>query len=101
MVIVGRTKIPYSDLFILNKEELECIIEGHEIDRKEGFEFTRGSAYLISSPYLKKGTTITQFWPLPWDEGYTPKEIDPEQLKKDTAKAKERFAKLKTMKENG
>lgn len=101
MVIVGRTKIPYNDLFILNKDELESIIEGHEIDKRDDWERTRISAYISASAYLKKGTTITNLWPLPWDEGYTASELDPEQLKKDTAKAKERFAKLKMMKENG
>jgi len=101
MVIVGRTKIPYNDLFILNKDELECIIEGHEIDKRDDWERTRISAYISAGAYLKKGTTIQSLWPLTWDEGYEAKEIDPKQLKKDTLKAKERFAKLKTMKENG
>ena len=41
MVIVGRTKIPYNDLCILNKDELECIIEGHEIDKRDDWERTR------------------------------------------------------------
>ena len=101
MVIVGRTKIPYNDLFILNKDELGCIIEGHDIDKRDDWERTRINAYISSGPYLKKGTTIQNLWPLPWDEGYKPKELDPEELRKDTLKAKERFKKLKMMKENG
>lgn len=101
MVIAGRVKIPINDLFLLTKKEIDAFVRGHDADRKEDFERHRASTFLICYPYLKKGTTITNLWPLPWDEGYTASELDPEQLKKDTAKAKERFAKLKMMKENG
>jgi hypothetical protein len=101
MVIVGRTKVPYNDLFILNKDELNSIIEGHEIDKRDDWERTRIAAYLAAGPYLKKGTQMQSLWPLPWDEGYQPKQIDPEQLKKDTLKAKERFAQLQKIKGNG
>ena len=101
MVIVGRVKIPINDLFLLTKKEIDALVRGHEIDREEDFERQRASAFLICSPYLKKGTNIQSFWPLPWDEGYKPKKLDPEELRKDTLKAKERFKKLKMMKENG
>ena len=101
MVIVGRTKIPYNDLFLLSKNDIDALIRGHEADKRDDWERTRINAFLCSSPYLKKGTSIQSLWPLPWDEGYEAKELDPDQLKKDTLKAKERFAKLKMIKGNG
>ena len=101
MVIAGRVKIPINDLFLLSKKDIDALVRGHEIDRKENFEMHRISTFLNCSPYLKKGTKIENLWPLPWDEGYKPKELDPEELRKDTLKAKERFKKLKMMKENG
>jgi hypothetical protein len=98
MVIVGRTKIPFNDLFICTKKEIEAIVRGHEIDIKDAYERERMSAYIISGPYLKKGTTIDKLWPLSWDR---PIEVNESKIRESTRKAKEIFAKLKQIKEHG
>ena len=70
MVIVGRTKIPYNDLFILKNNELEALLEGHEIDKRDDWERSRMSSVVNVMPHLKKGATIDpkKIFPLPWDE---------------------------------
>lgn len=93
MVIVGRTKIPYNDLFILSKGEINAILEGHEIDKRDDWERTRKLAYLSVLPHVKKGAKVTPeiLMPLPWDG----KKEDANNL---VERAKE---KLKKLKENG
>lgn len=70
MVVVGKTKIPYSDLFCLNNEEIKCIIEGHEQNIKLDFERSRMVAGISVLPYMKKGAKldVTKIWPFGWDE---------------------------------
>jgi hypothetical protein len=69
MVIVGRTKIPYSDLFVLNRSEIEALIEGHDMDKRDDWERQRKATFIEVSPNFKKGSRITvdKLWPLPWD----------------------------------
>jgi hypothetical protein len=69
MLIVGRTKIPYDQLFALSRKELKALIKGHEIDQKDLVESLRVHAILGLQPHLKKGANINpmQIWPLPWD----------------------------------
>ena len=105
MVIVGRTKIPYNDLFILKKNELDAIVEGHEIDIREEWERERIAAYLNISPHLKKNSNLTpqKLWELPWDQIKIPKQIDKIDFRENVAKFKERIAqhKAKLAKKNG
>ena len=67
MVLVGRLKIPYQDLFILSNTELECVVYGHEIDIKDSWELTRNSTGLIVSPWANKGFDIRKTMPFAWD----------------------------------
>ncbi len=102
MVIVGRIKIPYNDLFLLTKREIDAVIRGHEIDIKDDWERTRISTYINVSPNLKKGSNITpeKLIPLPWDKPIDIN-LNKDKLKSDIEKAKEIYAKLKMKKENG
>ena len=69
MVIVGRVKIPYNDLFYLNQMELNALIEGHELDKRDDWERTRLATYIGVSPNFKKGSKLKpqDIFPLPWD----------------------------------
>lgn len=68
MVLVGRLKIPYQDLFILSESELESVIYGHEIDIKSQAELQRVFTGLLVSPYAKKGYDIRKDVQFSWDE---------------------------------
>lgn len=70
MLIVGRTKIPYNQLFCLNRLELKALIKGHEIDQRDMIESLRVHALIGLQPHIKKGSQLspTRIWPLPWDE---------------------------------
>ena len=69
MVVVGRTKIPYNDLFSLNRRELKSLIKGHEIDQRELVEAMRTHAMIGLQPHLRKGTHLepSRLWKLPWE----------------------------------
>jgi hypothetical protein len=86
MLIVGRTKIPYNQLFALSRKELKALIKGHEIDQKDLIESMRVHAVIGLQPHLKKGANISpdKIWPLPWDKTIKPLESTPQ----DFAKAK-------------
>jgi hypothetical protein len=102
MVIVGRVKIPYNDLFLLTKREIDAVIRGHEIDIRDSWERERISTYINVSPNFKKGSNITpqKLIPLPWDKTIDIN-LNKDKLKSDIEKAKEIYAKLKMKKENG
>jgi hypothetical protein len=102
MVIVGRTKIPFNDLFLCNRKEINAIIKGHEIDIRDSWERERISTYINVSPNFKKGSNITPetLIPLPWDKTIDIN-LNKDKLKSDIEKAKEIYAKLKMKKENG
>ena len=69
MVIVGRVKIPYNDLFYLNQKEINAIIEGHDLDKRDDWERTRLATFINVSPNFKKGAKHRpqDIFPLPWD----------------------------------
>jgi hypothetical protein len=70
MLIVGRTKIPYNQLFYLNRVELKALIKGHELDQKDLIESLRMHAMIGLQPHLKKGTHLDpkSVWKFPWEE---------------------------------
>jgi len=41
MLLVGRTKLPYEQLFSLSRKELKALVKGHEIDQKAMIEAKR------------------------------------------------------------
>jgi hypothetical protein len=69
MLIVGRTKIPYNQLFYLNRSELKALIKGHELDQKDLIESLRMHAMIGLQPHLKKGTHLDpkSVWKFPWE----------------------------------
>jgi hypothetical protein len=86
MLLVGRLKMPYEQLFSLNIKEINALIKGHEIDYKDLIESLRVHALISLQPHLKKGTNLSpsKIWPLPWDTILKPLESTPQ----DFAKAK-------------
>lgn len=86
MLLVGRLKMPYEQLFSLNIKEINALIKGHEIDYKDLIESLRVHAVIGLQPHLKKGANLSPYkiWPLPWD--YVPKPF--ESTDQDFAKAK-------------
>jgi hypothetical protein len=67
MVLVGRLKIPYQDLFILTNKEIECLVHGHEIDIREEWIKDRAMTGLMVSPYAPKGYNIARDMIFPWE----------------------------------
>lgn len=86
MLLVGRLKMPYEQLFSLNVKEINALIKGHETDYKDLIESLRVHALIGLGPHLKKGANLipSQMWPLPWDNVVKPLESTPQ----DFAKAK-------------
>jgi hypothetical protein len=86
MLLVGRTKVPYEQLFSLSKKEINALLKGHESDYKDLIESLRVHALIGLGPHLKKGANLSpsQIWPLPWDNVIKPLESTPQ----DFAKAK-------------
>jgi hypothetical protein len=84
MLIVGRTKIPYNQLFYLNRVELKALIKGHELDQKDLIESLRMHAMIGLQPHLKKGTHLDakSIWSLPWDRKEKPYVSTNEDLEK-------------------
>jgi hypothetical protein len=99
MLVVGRTKIPYDQLFALSIKELNALIRGHEIDQKDLVESMRIHAIIGLQPHLKKGTNILpeKIWPLPWDNTPKPLESTPQ----DFAKAKKLLEIASKLEKNG
>lgn len=86
MLLVGRTKVPYEQLFSLSIKEINALIKGHETDYKDLIESLRVHAFISIQPHLRKGANLSEsrMWPLPWDNIGKPLESTPE----DFAKAK-------------
>jgi len=86
MLLVGRTKVPYEQLFSLSIKEINALIKGHESDYKDLIESLRVHALISLQPHLKKGANLSpsKIWPLPWDNVVKPLESTPQ----DFAKAK-------------
>lgn len=99
MLVVGRTKIPYDQLFALSRKELKALIKGHEIDQKDLVESLRVHAILGLQPHLKKGANINpkQLWPLPWDKNLKPFQSNDD----DFAKAKKLLEIASKLEKNG
>lgn len=99
MLIVGRTKIPYNQLFALSRNELKALVKGHEIDQKDLVESLRVHAMIGLQPHLKKGANLSpnKIWPLPWD--YTSKTV--EATPQDFAKAKKLLEIASKLERNG
>jgi ribosomal protein S15P/S13E len=99
MLLVGRTKVPYEQLFCLSRKELKALIKGHEIDQKDMVEAMRTHAVIGLQPHLKKGANIdqTKIWPLPWDKMAKHLESTPQ----DFAKAKKLLEIASKLERNG
>jgi hypothetical protein len=99
MLVVGRTKIPYNQLFALSRKEIRALIKGHEIDQKDLVESLRVHAIIGLQPHLKKGANIEpmRIWPLPWDAKVKPFESTQE----DFAKAKKLLEIAGKLEKNG
>jgi hypothetical protein len=82
MVLVGRLKIPYQDLCVLSKDEMDALIEGHELDIKDTFAFHRELTGISLQPWIKKGTNVKmdKILVFPWEqkpkEGLSKKSIE-------------------------
>ena len=99
MLLVGRTKVPYEQLFSLNSKEIIALVKGHEIDQKDFTEALRIHALISLQPHLKKGANIdpSRIWPLPWDNTAKPFESTDE----DFAKAKKLLEIASKLEKNG
>jgi hypothetical protein len=99
MLVVGRTKIPYNQLFALSRKELKALIKGHEIDQKDLVESMRVHAMIGLQPHLKKGTNLdpARIWPLPWEVKAKPFQSTTE----DFAKAKKLLEIASKLEKNG
>jgi hypothetical protein len=80
--LVGRLKVPYQDLCILSRAEIDCVIEGHELDIRDSFALHRELTGIIIQPWLKKGTNLkmNKVLVFPWEqkpkEGLSEKSIE-------------------------
>jgi hypothetical protein len=99
MLIVGRTKIPYNQLFALSRKELRALIKGHEIDQKDLVESLRVHAIIGLQPHLKKGANLSpqKIWPLPWEQALKPFQSTDD----DFAKAKKLLEIASKLEKNG
>ena len=99
MLLVGRTKVPYEQLFCLSRKELKALVKGHEIDQKDMIEAMRTHAIIGLQPHLKKGANLEErkLWPLPWDKIEKHLESTPQ----DFAKAKKLLEIASKLERNG
>ena len=99
MLLVGRTKVPYEQLFSLSRKELKALVKGHEIDQKDMIEAMRVQTIIGLHPHLKKGANISpeKIWPLPWDKTIKPLESTTQ----DFAKAKKLLEIASKLQKNG
>ena len=99
MLLVGRTKVPYEQLFSLSRKELQALLKGHEIDQKDMIEAMRVQAVIGLQPHLKIGANLDmkKLWPLPWENVGTPVESTPQ----DFAKAKKLLEIASKLERNG
>lgn len=74
MAIAGVSPRDYDHL---TWDELSAILlrvrKNEEQQDRLQWERARQMSFAICGPYLKKGTALKQFWPLPWDK----KEVKP------------------------
>jgi hypothetical protein len=62
--------MPYQDLCILSRSEIDAVIEGHELDIRENFMLHRELTGVIIQPWLKKGSNVkmSNVIPFPWEK---------------------------------
>ena len=62
--------MPYQDLCILSRSEIDAVIEGHELDIRDSFVLHRELTGVIIQPWLKKGTNVkmSNVMPFPWEK---------------------------------
>lgn len=96
MVIVGRTKIPYNDLFICTQSEIDAIIEGHEIDHHAILTILRRQTSKLMQVHVSEKDLSkieeTKLWSYPWDA--IEKERDSKIVEMEKEKDKQNFSKL-------
>jgi hypothetical protein len=70
LVLVGRIKIAYQDLFVLSRSEIDSLIEGHELDIRDTFSLHRELTGVIIQPWLKKGASVkmNKILVFPWEK---------------------------------
>jgi hypothetical protein len=68
MLLVGRLKVSYQELFVLTNSEINALVYGHEIDIKDTWNRDRTFAGLLVSPYAPKGYDIRRDFPFSWEE---------------------------------
>jgi hypothetical protein len=66
--------MPYQDLCILSRSEIDAIIEGHELDIRENFMLHRELTGVIIQPWLKKGSNVRMKTVMPFTWEQKPKE---------------------------
>lgn len=69
MVISGRLQIPFDDLFLYSKKEIDCLVEGYNLNHKDILLGLRRHAYIVSSPYFPKDKDVTlqSLWRFDWE----------------------------------
>jgi hypothetical protein len=62
--------MPYQDLCILSRSEIDAVIEGHELDIRDTFSLHRELTGVIIQPWLKKGSNLKMInvMPFPWEK---------------------------------
>jgi hypothetical protein len=62
--------MPYQDLCILSRSEIDAVIEGHELDIRDTFSLHRELTGVIIQPWLKKGSNVKMInvMPFPWEK---------------------------------
>jgi hypothetical protein len=62
--------MPYQDLCILSRSEIDAVIEGHELDIRDTFSLHRELTGVIIQPWLKKGSNVkmSNVMKFPWEE---------------------------------
>ena len=67
---MGRLKLNFQDLFYLEVSDLNLLIKGHEIDKRDDWERSRWQSNQILLPYAGKKSDAQQleYFKLPWDK---------------------------------
>jgi len=68
MLLVGRLKLPYQELFVLSNSEIKALVYGHELDIRDTWNRDRTFAGLLVSPYAPKGYDIRKDFRFSWED---------------------------------
>jgi len=93
--------ISESDFLDMTPRQFYARRRGMIEQEKRETEIARISAYLISGPYLKKGTSLKKFWPLPWDEVPKFEKQDPAEMAAFRERASKRIKYEHAKRNNG